>query len=162
MNFDRHAVLVIMIALIGFTAHAAPIEPKTPPTSPKKAASTQKKTCSHCDELKNVEDQIRAGKSGTDFDGLQLLATSIIDKMPGSKNNLTDAQAARIVGAIDASIARDPARAIIDNNIGRITANRAAFDREIAKLPKSRAEEIRNAINIVLGADDEGNDPEQK
>ncbi len=108
--------------------------------------------CEFCDELKKVEMQMRTGKGTTsDFDAYQLLATSIIQKMTNAKLLLTDNQVERVVAVIDASLPHDPAKAIAENNLEVIKANRIAFNKYVSKLPKKRAEEVESAVSIALG-----------
>lgn len=110
--------------------------------------------CSQCTDLKKIEDLVRKPKEAKpDYDGLQLVATSIIQKMPDSKRRLTDAQVTRVVGMFDAIVDHDPAAAIVENNLDIVKANRSALDREIGKLPKDRAQRLQQAIKIGLGSE---------
>lgn len=120
-------------------------------------------TCYQCAELKAIiaETKSETRKKKFDIDALQLRASAVIHSMATKSKIVTPEQIAVIVDAFAASVPHDPAAAIIENNIEIITANRAAFDAQIAKLPKAQATELKETIAIALSTDTEGTDPAQ-
>ena len=124
--------------------------------------SHAKESCVHCSDLTSVVNETKkeSKKKKFDVDALQLRATAVIQQMPDAKKVVTPEQIRVILQAFLASIPHDPARAIIENNIEIVKDNRDAFNAEIAKLPKEKGDDLKEAIAISISADTEGTDPQ--
>ncbi len=118
-------------------------------------------SCKGCEELSKIKAAYLAkGADQEKFESLQVDGAAVVEKMPEAKSRkLTKDQIKSIVDFMRVALPKDPARAFTMNIDLILKENRKAFEAEVAKLPKSEAQDILDAISYAVDVEGLNQDP---
>lgn len=138
-------VLLLAIAFVCVKASAAPVS-----------------GCAGCESLKSVAEKIRTVSRVDEKKIADLLndASRAISSMPRSKSKqLKTAQVREMVSLLSQVVKVDKVHLVLEDAIELIQANKAQFNKEVARLPAEDAKTLKAYVAVVEAEQAEGNDP---